>query len=267
MNKIKFVLATFTALGISACWAKDKSVVPDKYIFQNPYGVTGDNGVDYFAAPKFDSGDRNCFYGKDDTIPGRSTNQESLLKGQVIFIGHDKETGSFSRFQVNKDITENLEGLLEDRNYARFESAIPTTGFTPYDYSEFGDRGVGNPLDLKINWYSVLAFVLIEPSETFNVDAPFRTVVSVRDAESPFRTATRQGDNSVIVEYTSLPPRAWITGFETISKRDCRYYYDLQIVQSFNAGAARSVTVPVIIDPGGENDGPPNDGGMPPAWP
>lgn len=262
LKTIKFGVALIAAITLMSCG----SDISDKHLFPDLNGVTGDNGIDKNAKAKRDSGNANCFYRGPDRIPGRSTNQDEYLKGQVIFIGHNKRTGAFQRFQLDAKTTANLESLLKARDYAGFQSTIPTSGYVPYDYSSFG-REITNPFDLNINWYSVLGFVLIDPSETFDQTSPFRTIVSVKGAKSPFRSFIRQSDQSVIVEYTSLPPKADIRGWDKISKRDCDYYYDLHIVQTSNIGTGNPVSVPITLDPGSQNDGPPSGGDEPPGWP
>lgn len=259
LNKLKIGIASVAIIVIAGCGGGDK------HGFTDYQGVTGDNGIDFYASETLDSAAANCFYRGRGTIPNRSTTQGDLLDAQLIFIGHDNRTGSFARFELDDPTTTNLETLIKAGDYAGFEAQLPATGYSAYDYSDFG-RDVKNPFDLNINWYSKLAFVLIEPSETFRSTAPFRVAISVPGAKSPFRSITEQGDQIIVVDYTSLPPRSYINGYDTISKRDCNYYYDLNIIQSFDTGSGGTVQVPVTIDPGGTNDNGPG-GDVPPGWP
>ncbi len=234
------------------------------------------DGIDFYATTPWNT-NANCYYRGAGKVPnqGSKKNQTDYMKPHLVFIGHDPKSGSFTRFELTRrGVLSRMRQAMLDGDNSTLEkefASLSRADFQPTTATQLDSLellgSVSNPFDLKLSWYSRIGFFLIEDTETFNDRSPFRSAVGVSGAKSPFRSMVDVNDKITVVDYVSLPPAKNVKGYETISVRNCIYYYDLSIYQTFIDAAGNTVRVPVIIDPRGEGDNGPSGDDDPPQWP
>jgi len=221
--------------------------------------------------------DRTCFY-KDNPPPlstKTETNNEYLDMQYIAF--RVLPNGATQRVVANAGLQRALDQAEQNNQFDEWVKLLANgTRFVNMNPDEavlsVGQRLARNPdpLDFKVSWYSKIAFVVIGQDVRFNTSDPFR--IASGGMRSPFYGPAdfQRNNQMIVVDYLSLPNHGTY-GFDTIEPRDCIYIYELNLMANRNVSVRDEEVVftsQIIIDPGGEsNGGPDND--IPPSggWP
>lgn len=209
-----------------------------------------------------------CFYG-DNPPPistSTATNDAYLDLQYVAF--RVLPNGNTERLIANRGTESRLQAAEDNNDFLGWIDILSNAnGFVPFPADQavinLGERLIRNPdqLDLKLNWYTKLAFIVIGPDVKFDVNNPFQ--VASGGERSPFYSPFNfyKNDQMFTVDYLSLPNNGDY-GFDVIVPRDCIYQYELTLTSDRVAqarGQNRTFTSKIIIDPGTGNSGPPDD--------
>lgn len=245
--------------------------------------VNPKNGIDFYAI-KDNRNDPNCFYMGNGKMPPWDSRKYKAEVVPVIIGSNFNGIDGYQRLEFTPP-AQNQQGftrqdfdqLVEAGNLDELEAQLTNLGDEFFSARPLNDIEAGiaqrvgkpapNPLDISLPYHARIVFILRSPSQTFDPKTPFRVAVGVPKAVSPFYgPPKRSNGNKVLdVRYLSLPERKELA-WDYVKKRDCIYYYELNVVQKYTDANGRDLEVIITIDPDGEGNGDPPFG-QPPSWP